>query len=81
MGPKRAAAAAAQAAAALQTAPEEESSEDEEPEVEPEISEITVPFDATKNDMVLDFRTVSELPFDPDVSGVAERGTSAVIRE
>ena len=70
MGPKRAAAAAAQAAAALQTAPEEESSEDEEPEVEPEISEITVPFDATKNDMVLDFRTVSELPFDPDVSGV-----------
>ena len=63
---------AAAAAAAIEPAAEEsdEESEGEEAEIATGDAAIVYFYDFEKNDMVLDVRTMSELPFDPDASGV-----------
>ena len=47
----------------------EDESEEEEEEPLPDC-EITRRFDSSKNDLVLDLKTLSEIPFDPDGSGI-----------
>ena len=61
--------------AAIQEEEPEESGEEllddeEDEEVDRDAPDIETPFDAGLNEVVLDFRTVSELPFDTDASGV-----------
>ena len=67
MPPKRAAAAAA---AALAPAAAESFDSEMEHEDEPEVESIEMPFDINKNDLVLDVRALTELPCDPDASGI-----------
>ena len=49
---------------------EELPDDEEDEEVDRDAPDIETPFDAGLNEVVLDFRTVSELPFDTDASGV-----------
>ena len=69
MAPKRNAAAAAEAAAAAARLAEPDEI-DSDPEAELEVELVEKPFDITKHDLVLDVRAMTELPFDPDASGV-----------
>ena len=42
----------------------------DKPPVEPEKNERLVAFDATKQDLIIDFKSVAEIPFDPQTNGV-----------
>lgn len=42
----------------------------DQPEAQPEKNDRLIAFDATKQDLIIDFKSVAEIPFDPQTNGV-----------